>query len=51
MVVSVAWFLAPDYTDALFRYLQPLFLAELAAMLWLLIMGAKERQVIAGATT
>lgn len=47
MVVSVAWFLAPDYSDALFRYLQPVFLAELAAMLWLLIVGAKERRPVA----
>jgi len=42
VVVGVTWFLAPDYTDALFRYLQPVFMAELAAMLWLLIVGAKE---------
>jgi hypothetical protein len=47
MVVSAAWFLAPDYVDALFRYFQPVFLAELAAMLWLLILGAKERQPMA----
>ncbi len=47
VVVSTTWFLAPDYTDVLFRYFQPLFLAELAAMLWLLIMGASERAVAA----
>jgi len=40
--VGATWFLAPNISDALFRYLQPLFLAELAAMLWLLIVGAKE---------
>jgi len=51
VVVSVTWFLAPDYTDVLFRYFQPVFLAELAAMLWLLIMGAKERPPVAAATT
>ncbi len=41
VVVSMTWFLAPDYTDALFRYFQPVFLAELAAMLWLLIWGGQ----------
>jgi hypothetical protein len=46
VIVGVTFFLAQDYTDALFRYFQPLFLAELAAMLWLLIMGAKERALI-----
>ena len=43
VVVGVTWFFAPDSTDALFRYLQPVFLAELVAMLWLLIVGAKEQ--------
>ena len=32
VVMSMTWFLAPNYTDALFRYFQPVFLAELAAM-------------------
>jgi len=43
VVVGIAWFLAPQYNDKLFHYLQPVFFAELAAMLWLLIMGAKEK--------
>lgn len=43
VVLSVTWFLAPEHSDALFKYFQPVFIAELAAMLWLLIMGAKER--------
>jgi hypothetical protein len=51
VIVGMIWFLAPDYTDALFRYLQPVFLAELAAMLWLLIIGAKEQALMAPATT
>jgi hypothetical protein len=51
VVLSTSWFLAPDSTDALFRYFQPAFLAELAAMLWLLIMGVKEQPLIAAATT
>lgn len=44
VAVSVSWFLVPNVSDALFRYLQPVFLAELAAMLWLLIAGAREPQ-------
>lgn len=51
VVLSMTWFLAPDYTDALFRYFQPVFMAELAAMLWLLIMGAKEPLPTAPANT
>jgi Domain of unknown function (DUF4386) len=47
IIVSVTWFLAPAYTDALFRYLQPVFMAELAAMLWLLTIGARERPLVA----
>ncbi len=37
VVVGITWFLAPGYTDALFRYLQPVFMAGAAAILWLLI--------------
>ena len=51
VVLSVTWFLAPDYTDLLFRYFQPVFMAELAAMLWLLIVGAKEQALVRTATT
>jgi hypothetical protein len=51
VVVSVTWFLVPGYSDALFRYFQPVFMAELAAMLWLLIAGAKEQPLIEAATT
>jgi hypothetical protein len=43
VVMSVTWCLAPDHSNALFRYFQPVFMAELAAMLWLLIVGAKEK--------
>lgn len=43
MIVGTTWFFAPDYTDALFRYFQPIFFAEIAAMLWLLVVGAKEQ--------
>lgn len=41
-IVSVSFFLAPQYNDSLFRYFQPIFLAEIGAMLWLLIRGAQE---------
>ena len=51
VVIGIAWFLAPQYNAALFRYLQPVFFAELAATLWLLIMGAKEQLVVAAPTT
>jgi Domain of unknown function (DUF4386) len=51
IVVSVTWFLAPGYSDALFRYFQPVFMAEFAAMLWLLIVGAKEQPLTEAATT
>jgi hypothetical protein len=51
VVMSGAWFLAPQYNDALFKYLQPVFIVELVAMLWLLIIGAKEHRPIAAETT
>jgi len=50
IVLSVTWFLAPSHADALFRYFQPIFMAEIAAMLWLLIIGAKEQPLGAAAT-
>jgi hypothetical protein len=43
-VVGVTWFFSSDLADAFFRYFQPIFFAELVAMLWLLIVGAKERE-------
>ncbi len=49
VIAGTTWFLSPDHADALFRYFQPAFMAELAAMLWLLIMGAKEQALIAPA--
>ena len=51
VVLGITWFLAPDSTDTLFRYFQPVFLAELAAMLWLLVMGAKEQPLVASVPT
>jgi hypothetical protein len=49
VLLGVTWFLAPDRTDVLFRCFQPVFLAELAAMLWLLILGAKEQPLATAA--
>ena len=51
VVVGITWFLAPDHADVLFRYFQPVFLAELVAMLWLLIVGAQETPVAGVVTT
>jgi hypothetical protein len=51
VAAGMAWFLAPEYSDVLFRYFQPAFMAELAAMLWLLIMGANEKALVAAATS
>ncbi len=51
VVVGLTWFLFPNYTDILFKYLQPIFFAEVAAMLWLLIVGAKEQPPVVAAST
>jgi hypothetical protein len=48
--ISVTWFLALTNADALFRYFQPIFMAELAPMLWLLIVGVREQPLVAAAT-
>ncbi len=50
VVVSLTWFLAPGYTDTLFRYFQPLFLAEIAALLSLLILAMKNGPSISAAS-
>ena len=47
---SVTGILWPPYEDAVGNYSFPLMLGELAIMLWLVIMGAKERQPLAVAT-
>ena len=41
--VGMTWFFSPDSANAMFHYLQPIFFAEIVAMLWLLIVGAKEQ--------
>jgi hypothetical protein len=40
--------LAPAYQDAIFRWGQPLFLAEIGLMLWLLVKGATPLEAPAG---
>jgi len=42
VVLAATGFLAPTRHDILFRVFQPAFFAELAMVLWLLIVGAKE---------
>jgi hypothetical protein len=44
-VVGVTWFFSPDLANEMFHYLQPVFFAEIVAMLWLLIVGARELEV------
>jgi hypothetical protein len=44
---SFAGFLLPAYEDKVINYTQPLLLAEVAIMLWLTIVGAKERRLAA----
>jgi hypothetical protein len=43
-VVGMTWFFSPDSANAMFHYLQPAFFAEIVAMFWLLIVGAKEQR-------
>ena len=43
--VGMTWFFSPDFANAMFHYLQPVFFAEIVAMLWLLVVGAKEQGV------
>jgi hypothetical protein len=42
---SLAGFLLPEYEDKAFTYGTPFRLGEVAIMLWLVIMGAKEKRV------
>jgi len=45
-VTGIMW---PQYLDAVANYALPVMFGELAIMLWLIIMGAKERQPLAAA--
>jgi hypothetical protein len=44
---SFAGFVLPAYEDKVINYTEPVLLAEVAIMLWLTIMGAKERPLAA----
>ena len=47
LVFSITGFLAPGQEEKIFTYGQPFILGEVATMLWLVIMGAKEQQLAA----
>ena len=49
LALSFSGFLLPGTEDKVFVYGQPLMLSEVATMLWLAIMGAKEQRVAAAA--
>jgi hypothetical protein len=49
LAFSLTGILFPGHEDKVFSISQPLFLAELATMFWLLIMGAKERPSLGAA--
>jgi hypothetical protein len=41
VVLSLTGLLVPQYQDKVFAYGQPVFFAEIALMLWLIVKGAK----------
>ena len=49
VATSVTGMLWPHYEDTVSNWLLPVMFGELAIMLWLIIMGAKERQALATA--
>jgi hypothetical protein len=48
LALSFTGLLFPQYEDKVFTYAQPLMIGEVAAMLWLVIMGAKEQRLAGG---
>jgi uncharacterized protein DUF4386 len=48
LALSVSGLLLPGHADTVFNWTQPLTLGEVATMLWLVILGAKEPRVAAG---
>ena len=42
LALSFTGLLFPQHEDKVFTYAQPLMIGEVATMLWLVIMGAKE---------
>ena len=49
VILSLTGVLSPQYYDKMFTYSQPAFFGEVALMLWLLIMGAKDHPLVAPA--
>jgi Domain of unknown function (DUF4386) len=49
LALSVTGILWPQYEDTVWNWVSPVTFGELAIMLWLIIMGAKERQTLATA--
>jgi len=49
VILSLTGVLLPQYYDKMFTYSQPAFFGEVALMLWLLIMGAKDHPLVAPA--
>jgi hypothetical protein len=49
LALSVTGILWPQYEDMVWNWVSPVTFGELAIMLWLIIMGAKERQTLATA--
>ena len=47
LALSLSGFLFPAYEDKVINYTEPVLLAEVAIMLWLIIMGAKEERLAA----
>lgn len=47
LALSVSGFLFPAYEDKVINYTEPVLIAEVAIMLWLIIMGAKEERLAA----
>lgn len=47
LALSLSGFLFPAYEDKVINYTEPVLLAEVAIMLWLIIMGAKEQRLAA----
>jgi hypothetical protein len=45
LALSVTGLMFPAYEDLAFKWSQPATIAELAMMLWLVIMGAKEQRM------
>jgi hypothetical protein len=47
LAFSLTGFLFPAYEDKAFNFSQPFAMGEVATMLWLVIMGAREQRLAA----